>query len=408
MTEVKCAHDEMVPVEKLVPNPRNPNKHPAKQIELLAKIIGAQGWRAPITVSTRSGFIVRGHGRYDAAGKLGCESVPVDFQDYGNEAEEWADLIADNRIAELASIDEDELTGILQEMHQNFKDFDLTLTGVEDIAARLAGADGAGDAPEPQIDRAEELQKEWNTATGQVWSIGKHRVMCGDATKKGDVDRLMGGVDPVLMVTDPPYGVEYDPAWRNDAAEKGLIFYAASSIGKVKNDDRVDWSDAYKLSGAQVAYVWHDGRHAKEVQGSMEAADFVIVCQIIWAKPTFAISRGDYHWQHEPCWYAVKKGETHNWQGSRSESTLWSISRGCKDKTGHGTEKPIECMARPIQNNTQTGDAVYDCFLGSGTTMVAAEQTGRICYGMEIDPKYVAVTLERMKDMGLKPELTEA
>ena len=139
MAEVKCAHDEMVPVEKLVPNPRNPNKHPAKQIELLAKIIEAQGWRAPVSVSRLSGFIVRGHGRYEAALKMGCESVPVDFQDYGNEAEEWADLIADNRIAELASIDEDELTGILQEMHQNFADFDLTLTGVEDIAARLAG-----------------------------------------------------------------------------------------------------------------------------------------------------------------------------------------------------------------------------------------------------------------------------
>jgi DNA modification methylase len=174
----------------------------------------------------------------------------------------------------------------------------------------------------------------------------------------------------------------------------------------VTNDDRADWREAWVLFPGEVAYCWHAGRHASNVQASLEAADFVIRSQIIWAKPRFVISRGDYHWQHEPCWYAVRKGGTGNWQGDRSQTTLWQIEHQ-KSETGHGTQKPIECMARPIQNNTAAGEYVYDPFVGSGTTLVACEKLGRIGLVCEIDPAYAAVTLERLTGLGLDAHKVE-
>jgi DNA modification methylase len=170
----------------------------------------------------------------------------------------------------------------------------------------------------------------------------------------------------------------------------------------VANDERIDWSDAWKLCLGPVIYCWHAGRNANQVQQSLEAAGFTIRSQIIWAKPIFPISRGHYHWQHEPCWYAYREGEKALWVGGRSQTTLWEIGRDENAEGGHGTQKPLECMARPIRNHA--GD-VYDPFVGSGTTFCAAQLLDRTCYGMEIEPKYVAVALERLSDMGLKPKL---
>jgi len=200
------------------------------------------------------------------------------------------------------------------------------------------------------------------------------------------------------MVTDPPYGVEYDPTWRAEAG----VNKNPDKMGLVANDGRVDWSGAWALFPGAVAYCWHASWHISEVQADLESAGFGIVSLIIWNKDRFALSRGDYHWKHEPCWYAVRNGSTHLWGGARDQCTVWDIPRADDSGHGHGTQKPVECMARPIRNHE--GD-VYDPFLGSGTTMVAAEQLGRRCYGMEIEPKYVAVTLERMAAMGLEPRL---
>lgn len=235
---------------------------------------------------------------------------------------------------------------------------------------------------------------------GDLFEIGPHRLLCGDSTSADDVAKVMGGEKPFLMVTDPPYGVEYDPNWRNEAAENGHLSYGARAIGKVSNDDRIDWTDSYSIAPCSVAYVWHADRHAKRVQENIEDSGFEIRCQIIWAKAHFAISRGHYNWQHEPCWYAVKKGATAKWIGDHSQSTLWQITHQ-KSETGHGTQKPVEAMARPIRNHE--GD-VYDPFLGSGTTMVAAHQLHRRCFGIEIDPKYCQVIIDRM--LKLDPALT--
>jgi DNA modification methylase len=202
------------------------------------------------------------------------------------------------------------------------------------------------------------------------------------------------------MVTDPPYGVEYSPDWREQA---GLG--KQRQTGTVTNDNRTDWAPAYRLFPGDVIYVWHAGVHAAEVAIGIRQAGFEIRSQIIWAKQHFALSRGAYHWQHEPCWYAVREGGRSYWRGDRTQSTLWQVANlnpfgGNQEEsaTGHGTQKPVELMRRPILNHTERGRAVYDPFLGSGTTLIAADMTERICYGLEIDPRYCDVIVRRWQE----------
>jgi DNA modification methylase len=191
------------------------------------------------------------------------------------------------------------------------------------------------------------------------------------------------------MVTDPPYGVDYDPDWRNRAGAS-----ETKRIGKVMNDDRADWREAWALFPGEVAYVWHGALHATTVAESLTACGFDIRSQIIWAKERHVLSRGHYHWQHEPCWYAVK-GKGH-WSGDRTQSTLWQIPSRDQDATTiHGTQKPVECMRRPMLNNSSPGQAVYEPFSGSGSTIIAAETTGRAAFAMELDPAYVDVAVQR-------------
>jgi DNA modification methylase len=234
------------------------------------------------------------------------------------------------------------------------------------------------------------------TRPGDVWLVGKHRLMCGDSTKAEDVARLLAGAKPALCVTDPPYGVEYDPEWRQEAAGKGWLAYAPERVGEVTHDDRADWYDAWALTPSDVLYVWHAGRHASIVQAGIERAGFEIRSQIIWAKPHFPISRGHYHWRHEPCWYAIRKGARACWVGDRKQTTLWEVALDCNVEGGHSTQKPVNLMAPSIRNHE--GD-VHDPFLGSGTTLIAAEELGRVCYGMEIEPRYCDVTLRRWANL---------
>jgi len=205
----------------------------------------------------------------------------------------------------------------------------------------------------------------------------------------------------VVMVTDPPYGVAHDPRWRERA---GLG--RQRQVGVSANDDRADWREAWQLFGGDVAYVWHAGVHAAEVAAGLEAAGFRIRAQVIWVKQNFALGRGDFHWQHEPCWYVVREGKSSHWCGDRTQSTVWEVPNlnpigGVRDEsaTGHSAQKPIEVMRRPILNNTLRGEIVYDPFLGSGTALVAAELTERVCYGLEIDARYVDVIIRRWQQL---------
>lgn len=254
-----------------------------------------------------------------------------------------------------------------------------------------------GGTPEAQEDDYEIPDEiETDIVRGDLFEIGEHRLMCGDSTSAEDVNKLIENIVPVLMITDPPYGVNYDANWRNEADRANGRPIGARATMKVNNDDRADWKESYSLFPGNVAYVWHSGHHAKTVIQDLESCGFLMVAQIIWAKNNIVIGRGDYHFKHEPCIYAVRKGKNHNWQGSRKENSLWEIDKPMKSETGHSTQKPILCMAKPIENNTARGESVYDPFLGSGTTMVAAHQLNRRCYGMEIDPKYCQVIIDRM------------
>ena len=236
----------------------------------------------------------------------------------------------------------------------------------------------------------------WTTLDDKGESI--HFLKCGDATNAADVEALLQGAVPELTITDPPYGVAYDPAWRNEAAKKGQLAYSARRVGEVMNDDRVDWSEAWMLAPGDVLYAWSPpGENFIDSGSTVQAAGYSIRSQIIWRKPHFPISRGHYTYQHEPCWYGVKQGATSHWIGEKNASTVWEIALDKNIAGGHSTQKPLECMARPIRNHA--GD-VYDPFIGSGTTMVVAEQLGRRCYAMEIQPKYCAVVLERLTSLG--------
>ena len=238
-------------------------------------------------------------------------------------------------------------------------------------------------------DDAPDLSENAIAATGDIWCAGSHRVACGDSTDAASVTALLGGQIPELMVTDPPHGVEYDPAWRHRLGTN-----QSARREKIRNDDQADWETAWALFPGSVAYVWHGALHAATVAESLVQHGFTIRAQIIWAKERLVMSRGDYHWQHEPCWYAVRvKG---NWTGDRKQTTLWTIPSGDQDaKTFHSTQKPVECMRRPMQNNSNPGQAVYDPFLGSGTTLIAAETTGRVCLAMELEGRYVDVAVRR-------------
>lgn len=250
--------------------------------------------------------------------------------------------------------------------------------------------DAAPDVPAQPISRM-----------GDLWLLGRHRLLCGDATKAEDVARVLGAIKPHLMVTDPPYGVDYDPNWRNEAARNGATAGRARgviggrAIGKVENDDRADWREAWALFPGDVAYVWHGALHASLVAESLFAAGFAVRAQIIWAKNNIVIGRGDYHWQHEPCWYAVREKKTGHWSGDRKQTTLWQIAKPQKSETGHSTQKPVECMKRPIENNSSPGHAIYEPFSGSGTTIIACEMTARGCMAIELNPAYVDVAVKR-------------
>lgn len=385
----------MVRFEDLKPHPKNPRKGDTSAIGAL---IMENGFFGAVVAQRSTGHILVGNHRYLAFKEQGAEVIPTIWVDVDDERA-LKILLSDNRASDLGGYDDAALAELLQSLNGG-----LVATGYDQSALDSLLADIAKHNPEkdaaPKIDQAAELRATWGTEPGQLWEIGKHRLLVGDATCEADVARLLGGEKPNLMVTDPPYGVEYDPNWRNEAAEKGQLAYADRRIGNVPNDGRADWREAWALSPSDVAYTWSPaGSTFNSHCAALNGAGFEQRITIIWAKPHFPISRGHYTVRHEPCIYAVRKGATALWIGDSKQSTLWDIALDKNVAGGHSTQKPLECMARPIRNHS--GD-VYDPFGGSGTTMVAAENLGRRCWMMEIDPGYCAVILERMKDIGLE------
>lgn len=415
-----AAKVEYWPIEELPPYARNARTHSAEQIREIAASIREFGFAGSVLADGKG--IAAGHGRVEAlkllheagekvrlvgGGLIPRDHAPVTDCAGWSEAQRRAFIIADNRIAEKAGWDQKLLALEFADLGELGFNMDILGFDAGDRRAMIAraaqGLTSPDDAPQPPARPT--------TKPGDLLILGEHRLVCGDSTDPAAVERLLQGEKPNLMVTDPPYGVEYDAKWR---ASRGLSDDCAD--GAVLNDHQADWRAAWELFPGKVAYVWYASLQGVIVAQSLVASGFNLRSQIVWVKPRPVISRGHYHWGHEPClyasrsldddWqehfapqheiaaYAVKDGESAQWEGDRKQSTVWQIEHVRSD-TGHSTQKPVECMRRPILNNSKGGDAVYEPFSGSGTTFIAAEMEGRRCFGLELNPAYCDVIVKR-------------
>jgi len=385
---------EHLAVDVLLPYANNARLHDKDNVRKLAASIREFGWTQPVLV-TDGGEIVAGHGRVLAAKEIGLEIVPCIRLSELSDVQIRAYRVADNQLA----LDSEWDFALLARELGDLSAIDLNLLPVMGFDAKdlrkFLAADERGRAV-TRIGEDDAVGALGITVSrpGQIWELGAHRIACGDCTDPRIVNPLLVGVQLAIMVTDPPYGVNYQPSWRYEC---GVNQNYSERVGEIAGDNRADWRGAWAYFNGPVAYVWHGGNHSGIAYDSMVMSGFEIRAQIIWVKHQIVIGRGHYHWRHEPCLYAVRRGQEANWVGDRKQSTVWEIAGVAEEPeyTIHGTQKPVECMRRPILNHTREGDAVYDPFIGSGSTLIAAEATGRVCYGVEISPQYVDIVIRR-------------
>ena len=377
--EVWCSFDELVSVDSLNPNPKNPNKHPDSQIELLSKNIKYLGWRHPITVSKRSGFIVAGHGRLMAAKKLGVQIVPVDYQDFNSDADEMAVLVADNRVAELSETSEEDLKNILSELDGKIE---IDLTGFSDAEVEQLLRDINTDVLDEDVP---EVPTEPISKFGDIFEFGSHRLMCGDSTDSEQVKKLMGDEIANMVFTDPPYNVDYGSDERkieNDNLGSEFPQFLEKVIKNI-----------FSFSSGAI-YICMSSSEIDSLQSTFKRLGGHWSTFIISAKDTFTLGRSDYHRQYEPILYGWKEGVSHYFCGDRSQGDVWEFAKPKKNDV-HPTMKPVELCQRAVLNSSKPNDIVLDLFGGSGSTLIACEQTNRRCRMMEFEPKYCDVILKR-------------
>jgi DNA modification methylase len=397
-------------IDRLVFYVRNPRKNDAA-VDRMCASIREFGFKIPV-LARSDGEVVDGHLRLKAARKLNITEVPVILCDEWTPAQVKAFRIMVNRSVTWADWDEELLSLELQEL--SAADFDLDLTGFnpKEIDDLLALPD------EEKLNETPAVPEHPVSRSGDLWICGKHRILCGDSTSAEAVAQLLGDRKPKLMVTDPPYGIELDSEWRDRAGLNGCGPAEASYMKQrtkghtettISGDTRADWSQAFELvPSIQIAYVWHASIFTREVLDGLLRIGFLYPQQIIWNKGRTVLTRTHYWYQHEPCWYVRKKNAA--WFGKAGEnSTIWDsaspkfiMGGSDEQKFDHPTQKPIELMRRPILNHTKRGELVYEPFLGSGTTLAAAEVTERVCCGMELDPKYVDVIVRRWETLSGK------
>lgn len=396
-------------IQSLVPYAKNARTHSDEQIAQIARSIQKFGFTNPVLRDGKHG-VIAGHGRLLAAAQLGIAEVPVIELAGMTEAMKRAYIIADNKLALNAGWD----TSILKLELAAISELgeDLTITGFsEDEIARLMGDKLGLTDPDDVPENVEPVSK-----LGDLWQLGNHRLICGDSTDALVVDRVLGGVKPHLMVTDPPYGVKLDPAWRDRAGINSMGKSGAGGenyMDSGKSDVEARWDGVWALSPCEVFYVWCAGSTMVELHHALTDAGFEVRQQLIWNKQMLTRTRSNYWWSHEHCMYGVRKGMTSSWVGKPGQSTVWDIPSpkhimsGSKEKNEpHPAQKPVECMKRPMVNNSSVGQAVYDPFMGSGTSIIAGEMTGRHVYGIELNPQYVDVTVKRWENFtGLKAKL---
>jgi DNA modification methylase len=422
---------EEVSIDELRPDPANPRRISADELDALERSLRQFGFVQPLLARREDRTVIGGHQRLVAARRLGLTTVPVTWLDVTVEQARLLGL-ALNKIS--GTWDEQLLARLIADL-QATPDVDLTLSGfgedeIGDLLRKLEVREKREHVESFDLDEAlEEARRAPRTKLGDLWVLGEHRLLCGDATKADDVARLLDGAEPKLLTTDPPYGVSLDGSWRDGVynalgpAEKTYMRIGgqagaddatpspAGARGRTRGhrnttlsgDTRVDWSEAFALvPSLQVGYVWHAGVHADEVAAGLKAIGFEIVAQVIWDKGLFAMGRSWYHWSHEPCWVVRKAGAKVPFRGSRDQATIWHVPSpkmimggSSEPALDHPTQKPLVLFETPIRNHLKAGEPLYEPFCGSGTALIAAERTGARCYAIEIDPIYVEVSLAR-------------
>ena len=370
-----------IPVENVIPYDKNAKKHPKKQVEQVAASIKEFGFNQPIVVD-KDGVLIVGHGRLEAAKLLGLKEVPVIVADL-TEEQAKAYRLADNKLNESdwdMNLVIEELKGLSEPM--------LDLTGFD--------SDLVIEADEKD-DEVPEIPEEPQSKLGDLYELGNHRVLCGDSTNLEDVERVMDGKKADMVFTDPPYNVNY--GGNNNPQYKQRTIENDNMTNEQFNSFCLDFYASYKMaskSGSPI-YTCYSDKAGRQFRNAFEESGYHFSCNIIWSKDRLVLSMGDYHSQHEPILYGWLDGASHSYYGDRKQTTIWNMKRPTKSDL-HPTMKPIELVEKALINSSKGEDVVLDLFLGSGSTLIASEKTGRICYGMELDPKYVDVIVQRYVD----------
>ena len=377
---------EKINIDRLIPYARNARTHSKEQILQLRSSLREFGFVNPVIVD-KDLNIIAGHGRVMAAKAEGLTEIPCVFAEHLSDAQKKAYIIADNRLALNAGWDEE----LLALEFADLRDFgfDLELTGFDPKEIEKLFAARTDEAAEDEFDVDAELEKPAFSKQGDIWTLGRHKVICGDSTKPETYAKLMQGKQANLILTDPPYGIDYQ-----------------GTAGKIKNDkfdtDEKFYTflyEAFKNMEAALAndgavYVFHADSKGLTFRKAFDDAGFKLSGACIWVKNTFTLGRSDYQWCHEPCLYGWKKSGKHIWYGDRKQSTVWNCDKPSRSEK-HPTMKPIPLLAIPISNSTQTNGIVLEPFGGSGSTLICCEQLGRICFAIELDEKFVDVIINR-------------
>lgn len=391
----KVSEMNLVDVDKLIPYVNNARTHSKEQINKLRASIREFGFINPVIID-RDYNVIAGHGRILASQEEGIDKVPCVFVDYLTDAQKKAYIIADNRMALDADWDEELLKIEIESLKDD--DFDLSFTGFDESELLdLFGDDSKSKVEDDNFDLSSALEKASFVEKGDVWTVGKHRLMCGDATSKEDVQTLMGDTKGNLILTDPPYGVSFK-------SSSGLTIENDS----MKNDEFYNFLlSAFKnmadhLEKGGSAYVFHADTEGLNFRKAFVDSGFHLAGCCIWVKNSLVLGRSDYQWQHEPVLYGFMQNGKHRWYSDRKQTTIWNFDKP-KKNSNHPTSKPLDLLSYPIGNSTQENAVVIDTFGGSGSTLMACEKMNRICYTMELDEKYASVILRRyVEDTGDK------
>lgn len=392
---------EQRPVAGLIPYVNNSRKHSEEQVAQIAASIKEFGWTNPILVDGANG-IIAGHGRLMAARKLGMEAVPVIELAHLSEPQRKALIIADNKLAMNAEWDNDLLMLELGELLEGGFDLDLLGFGKDELDALLSPTEATEGLTDE--DAVPEVPAAPVTVIGDVWLLGRHRVMCGDSCSITDMEKLVAGRQADMWLTDPPYNVAYEGGTKEKLTIQNDSM-ADDAFRQFLRDAYVT-ADSTMKPGA-VFYIWHADSEGYNFRGAAQDAGWKVRQCLIWKKSSLVMGRQDYHWKHEPCLYGWKEGAGHLWATDRKQTTILEFDKPSRNGE-HPTMKPVALFEYQMLNNTKGGDLVLDSFGGSGTTLIAAEKNGRHSCLMELDPKYVDVIIKRWQDFTGKTATLES